>query len=171
MASEEGHMDGRRFDRWARVLATQRSRRGFLATVLGLGAGLAGMRATGAATCLPGQVYRRGLGCICKATGRPPVNGACPCPAGTTSCPAGCVDLRRDPTNCGVCGRVCPTGLECSGGQCVCTPTSCAGCCDTEGTCRPGWQSQYCGKDGAPCEECPELQICEFGVCTGGPRP
>jgi len=39
------------------------------------------------------------------------------CDAPTTLCPAGCVDLDVDPSNCGSCGKVCPTGL-CNGGKC-----------------------------------------------------
>jgi hypothetical protein len=57
------------------------------------------------------------LGCppwqICGAA------GCEPCPGGLTNCggPA-CVDLVRDPANCGTCGRACMTGQSCDRATC-----------------------------------------------------
>jgi hypothetical protein len=81
-------LDGTRFDALARHLATGKSRRSFVGGLLGLGAGLAGIASAGAA-CPPGQVSSRGR-CLCKATGRPPVGGACSCPAGRCGLGATC---------------------------------------------------------------------------------
>ena len=84
-------MDGSAFDRLARSLVTERSRRGVVGGLLGLAAGLAGVGAAGAQTCPPGRVRRRGVGCVCRRTGRPPVGGTCPCPRGQCDFGAGCV--------------------------------------------------------------------------------
>ncbi len=51
-------MDGPRFDRLARSFAGAGSRRRFLGGLLGLGAGLAGSSAAGAAC--PNRLHRRG---------------------------------------------------------------------------------------------------------------
>jgi hypothetical protein len=107
-------MDGSRFDRLARFLAGGASRRGVLGGLLGLGAGLVGIRPTGAQTCLPGRIYRRGVGCICKLTGRPPAGGTCPCPRGQidTGDGQGCLACRGDAD--------CPSPQVCLAGACGC---------------------------------------------------
>lgn len=50
-------------------------------------------------------------------------NGQCvpPCANGHTACGFTCVDLQRDPLNCGRCGRAC-TGNVCLAGSCTCLP-------------------------------------------------
>lgn len=52
--------------------------------------------------------------------------GQCVCSGTLTSCNGTCVDLQSDANNCGNCGNnFCATLLMgCSGGQCVCTPTT-----------------------------------------------
>jgi len=53
--------------------------------------------------------------------------------------------------------------LSC-GTQTPCDATSCAsGCCDSNGTCRPGTASSACGKGGAACASC--ASSCTAGVC------
>jgi uncharacterized protein YndB with AHSA1/START domain len=79
-------MDGARFDRLTRALAViGPSRRRLVAGALAA-VGLGGGMRTVEAACPPGQVSRRGVGCICRRTGRPPVNGVCPCPDGRPPC-------------------------------------------------------------------------------------
>jgi hypothetical protein len=85
--------------------------------------------------------------------------------------------LDSDRANCGVCGNACGANESCTGGACLCTPTTCAahswncgtapdGCGGTLncGTCSGGLT---CGGDGTPnrCEQPP-------GPCplTGGAR-
>ncbi|MBN1771592.1 MAG: hypothetical protein JXB32_10040 [Deltaproteobacteria bacterium] len=53
------------------------------------------------------------------------------CPAGTISCPEGCVDPTSDAENCGACGHVCPAGFEHTMG--VCLESACYL------RCLPGW--------------------------------
>jgi hypothetical protein len=92
-------MDGSRFDALARTLAGRRTRRGLLAGLGGILVGAAGAQRADAA-CPDGQVSRRGLGCVCRATGRPPVGGDCPCPARQKRCAAGeaCIPAELDCT-------------------------------------------------------------------------
>lgn len=84
------------------------------------------------------------------------VDGACQCREGFTQCGDTCVDLRRDPSNCGACGNDCgglPCGdFDCQAAGCPgfpdqcgdsCTdvssdPLHCGGCddaCDADQTC------------------------------------
>jgi hypothetical protein len=50
--------------------------------------------------------------------------GKCQCPSSLTTCGVApnteCVDIRRDPENCGACGRACSLTQSCTSG--VCTP-------------------------------------------------
>jgi hypothetical protein len=123
-------MDGSLFDRIARSLATERSRRGVLGGLLGLGAGLVGVRATDAA-CPPGQVSRPRVGCVCRRTGRPPVGGVCPCPRGQTDTGdgQGCLECRGDDE----CGDACAGAGPCVQGACTSVPTLPEGASCTDG--------------------------------------
>jgi hypothetical protein len=40
------------------------------------------------------------------------------CPPSLRACGSSCVDLATNPTNCGLCGYVCPDTAVCSGGEC-----------------------------------------------------
>jgi uncharacterized protein YndB with AHSA1/START domain len=82
------------------------SRRRIVAGILG--AGFAGWRRGAEAACPPDAINSRGR-CLCRTTGRPPVDGVCPCPNGQIRCdgictrPAvggGCSCLEP-------CGRIC----------------------------------------------------------------
>ncbi len=67
--------------------------------------------------CLPGCVDStqcNGEHQVCD-----PVLHDCVCDSGFESCPSGCVDTQNDPSFCGDCTRVCPTGNVCELGICV----------------------------------------------------
>jgi Stigma-specific protein, Stig1 len=44
------------------------------------------------------------------------------CAAGLTECALRCVDLSRDPANCGACGHACDPGVACVAGACATAP-------------------------------------------------
>lgn len=162
-------MDGSRFDQLTKTLAQGTSRRRVLQGLAGAIAGaLAGGRlADSQAACPAGSVPAAGGRCICKNSGRPPVNGSCTsgggpggCGAGQTLCGATCVDASSDPANCGACGRPCAptnnaTGVACLAGQCW--VASCApGFADCNATGFDGCETQLgtnqnCGACGDAC--------------------
>ena len=122
-------MDAERFDAIARRLAASRlsgvaSRRLLLRGAAAAGAGLLAVRQPAGAACPPDQVLRRGIGCVCRTTGRPPdETGFCACANGLTRCGDACVDLSRDLANCGACDNACTAGpdvakLVCRQGAC-----------------------------------------------------
>ncbi len=49
------------------------------------------------------------------------------CPAGQDQCDGYCADLKRDPNNCGRCGRVCENG-RCLKGKCSACPVGTIAC-------------------------------------------
>lgn len=81
------------------------------------------------------------------------------CPAGFRECNGRCVDVLRDPNNCGACGRSC--GIDrpniCAGGSC---------CIDAGGTspCR-------CSPSGGACAPVGEACCAGGGTCTNGVCP
>jgi hypothetical protein len=144
-------MDGHRFDDLTRTLA-RGSRRRLLAGLAGtlLSGSLArGPVRSAAAACPAEQVFRPRVGCICRATGRPPVGGVCPCPAGKTYCPDGCVDLLRDGAHCGTCDLACPEATP------ICFVGTCVECT----------QALHCDDDGDPCT----VAACVAGACLQTP--
>lgn len=55
------------------------------------------------------------------------------------------------------------------GAKTACDATTCAsGCCDAEGTCRPGTAVDACGAGGHACVACQSTQTCSVGACSGG---
>jgi hypothetical protein len=73
-------MDHRRFDDLSRSLSGARSRRqlvrSFVGGLLGVSALAVGRSVEAAPACPAGAVRSRGR-CLCKANGRPPVDGSC----------------------------------------------------------------------------------------------
>jgi hypothetical protein len=113
------------------------------------------------------------LGC---PSGEACVDGACAfvCAAGLAQCgTAGdggsCVDLSRDPFNCGSCGQACAAGEVCASGVCAAASGSCpaneqlcsldagAYCADL------GSDAYNCGGCGAVC---PSGDSCQMGSCV-----
>jgi len=84
------------------------------------------------------------------------------CPDGQAACGAICVDLAREAKNCGVCGRVCGTGLTCVNGECKmeCASglVSCGGACISTQS-----DTSNCGSCGNACT--PGVS-CQLGICV-----
>jgi hypothetical protein len=174
-------MDAHRFDAVTRALAGGTSRRGLLKGVAAaLTAAALGRAATGdvGAACPPGAISSRGR-CICKRTGRPPVNGVCPCPSGQIVCRDG-IGCRQG--NC--CADAdCPAGQICADNGCVSIPIvpelgedcSTAACQDglrcVEGRCVcPGTLTTDVSSDPFNCGGCGNRcrfnETCLNGVCS-----
>ncbi len=178
-------MDGLRFDDLTRGLARGLTRRRLLGAAAALLGGALAGSAAAQTTCPPGQLPNR--------------KGDCSCPAGTDPCPNGCFDRRRDPNNCGACGRTC-TGGTCVKGECRCPsgttlcngacvastvfasdPTNCGTCgnacpaapnaCLTA-TCVNGSCEFAAVNESGSCDDgdaCTTGDICTNGVCAGTP--
>ena len=185
-------MDGARFDALARTVADTIPRRSLL---LGLASvlGLIG-RQSGQAACPPGQIARRGHGCVCRRTGRPPVNGSC-CNGGERDCGGTCIpqsgcctadDCPPGPANTvqicrrGQCRSVCDTASEaaacgnrcCAPGENCLNPTT-GECCtppDPEEVCAaiPGVRSKRCGELAVQCLGPIDCGGCEAPETCGG---
>jgi hypothetical protein len=153
-------MERRRFDDLTRAVAAPATRRGVLTGLGTLVGGLLGGRAVpaDAQSCPPDQVHRRGVGCVCRTTGRPPVGGLCPCAGRLRRCGDVCVDLSRDDAHCGSCGSACQAPSRCQGGACTCTATAdpCAAV--------PGG----CGIAGDGCGGRVDCGLCQVSFTTPG---
>ena len=155
--------DGHRFDELAKALAGTASRRGVVGGLAALAAGLVGARAAGAQTCPPGRVSRRGVGCVCKATGRPPIGGVCPCPAGQSDAGdgRGCLACRDDDE--------CPASDACTSYACV--AGACAGtrtvCDDGTGRCTTKACDPATGCVCTPID-CNDNNLCTTDTCDPG---
>jgi hypothetical protein len=182
-------VDGSRFDRIAREMATSRSRRSLLKGLTGslaaAIAGTAGLRgADAAAGCKrEGQVCRENPNCCSGLCGKDASGRrVCACPAGTTPCNGMCVNpataFQTDKANCGACGNACRGGQICVNGTCAnkgCTsagqcpqPT---GACQTA-TCISGACGITTAANGTPCNDgnlCTTGDVCTNGVCGGTP--
>jgi hypothetical protein len=138
-------------------------------------------RCGGALPCGPGQRCLAGQ-CVCDAQSC--VAGCCQgntcrqpnlsaCGAGGSAC-AACNATRADTCaasgecRCGP-GTACPLGQRCSGGNCVCDPSTCNGCCAGP-LCLAGAALSACGASGATCVACDEVRAdnCAQGSCRCG---
>lgn len=93
------------------------------------------------------------------------------CLEGLSSCSGSCLDLARDPGNCGACGNACASGETCSSGRCsvrcqepatACPTLAADACVDLSS------DASNCGVCGNACptgEQC-ALSVCRTG-CTG----
>lgn len=86
------------------------------------------------------------------------------CTAPLLDCGSGCVDVTRDPRNCGFCGNICAldescTASTCTAGGCGGGLTDCgaAGCVDTD---RDPSNCGVCGR------RCAATETCSSGACT-----
>jgi hypothetical protein len=139
-------MGGTRLDALARALAGGASRRGFLGAAAALAAALAGAGPiAGQAGCLPGRVFRRGVGCVCALTGRPPRRGACPCSAGQSDAGDGLGCLARSDDG------ACAEGDPCADGAGVCVRGVCTAPCVASRTCAPFGSGCLCAGLGCGC--------------------
>ena len=84
------------------------------------------------------------------------------CGAGTTTCAGGCVDLGKDPGNCGACGKACAASEVCSSG--LCAPV-CGG-----GTTKCGSSCADLTRDSSNCGSCGHGclagETCTAGSCA-----
>lgn len=129
-------MDSGKFDRLARAIGAETSRRGVLRTLAGGAAALAAGSAGGGASAASrargfGEVCSKGADCVSGTCGPKDSTGRrrCQCPPPLVACGGGCVNPLTDPNNCGGCGQRCRAvegqSATCSAGSCVCD--DCAG--------------------------------------------
>jgi hypothetical protein len=93
------------------------NRRGVIAGLAAVAVALVGMATAAEAACPPGQVRAAGRRCVCRTTGRPPIEGACPCRSDADCAPGTglCCD--------GLCRACCcPAGFDCLSGACCLAP-------------------------------------------------
>jgi hypothetical protein len=174
-------MDGQRFDRLTRMIASRRGVvRGLAAVVIGgaaLGVADADARIStcrrGRQTCQRhnqccSEECLRGVGVPLKDRNR------CACEDGLTQCGSRCVDLATDDRNCSACGATCAAGSTCCGGVCVDLrhdANHCGACSDPcaasssccNGVCRNlGADEGNCGTCG---HNCGPNDVCVSGAC------
>jgi len=83
------------------------------------------------------------------------------CGSGLTRCALTCVDLQKDPSNCGSCGTKCGNGSSCALGQC--SDPGCPLLCN--GSCvNPVVDNANCGACG---NVCAPGQVCYASACHG----
>lgn len=55
------------------------------------------------------------------------------------------------------------------GSPALCSPFSCAGCCDSAGACQSGTQVDACGAGASRCAQCPAFERCSTTSKACGP--
>jgi hypothetical protein len=82
------------------------------------------------------------------------------CEAGLTFCGGGCVDTKKDPSNCGMCTNACGGVFQCVGGQCLCPVGGGQAICNN--TCvNTSTDPSNCGACGHPCQG----SVCANALC------
>ena len=154
-------MDESRFDNLTRGVASARSRRTLLKSVLGLIAGGALASRAGVAEAVScrggGDTCSRSNQCcsgVCD-TSNPDraLRNRCTCAAGQANCRNQCVDVMNDVDNCGACGNVCPKVSDnqcmgeaiCAQGACGFVPLEAGTWCDDGNACT---QNDTCNGQG-----------------------
>ena len=112
--------------------------------------------------CTDGTCLLAGAGVSCTGT-----QSSCPIPGGPNLY---CVELSKDPTNCGACGRMCPGGTSCANGLCA-APTCAAPATACQGA-GGGITCADLSRDASNCGACGKVcannAICSGGTCQGG---
>lgn len=145
-------MDGKRFDRFTRVVAHVWTRRGVLgAATTGIGAFL---NPGSALACKKvGKKCDKNNDCCDGAKCKGGKNGKCRCKSGLSECPGvrSCKNLKSDLAHCGACGAACPDfagvpGLVfCVAGACRTCPAGADHCLAPPATCE-GRDDCFCMK-------------------------
>lgn len=87
--------------------------------------------------------------------------GRCVCLNGKSECASGCVDLKGDAQNCGICGQRCAAGASCVAGSCVCSDGRSV--CGLEGCVDLTKDPKNCGMCGRTCAA---GSSCQAGECV-----
>lgn len=172
-------MDPTRFDDLARIASQPQSRRGLLSVLLGGALGSAALspisagathrrHATSPNRKKPKKKCSKGktrCGGTCVDLNRDPQNcGGCnnACGAVRTCCTGACIDTNADPTNCGACGHLCAENEQCLNGTCQRCPPGESVCTDATGFqfCADLSSDQNCGACG---RACPQDETCQAG--------
>ncbi len=111
--------------------------------------------------------------CSASCPGAPYQDCCASGPCATSSDPTGeCVNLQKDPTNCGACGKSCATQFphaitDCNAGACEIVSCSagydlCGGQCVLE-------SDTSCGTSCVNCTQLPSTPVCQSGSCVSCP--
>jgi hypothetical protein len=112
------------------------------------------------------------LGCQTNSSCGEPADLGDPCVTdgglGGVCCNQGCTATLSDPTNCGICGAICPDGASCVAGGCTTADAGPATCFGDGGSCPAGTGciGAYCL--GLSCADAGPETSCLFGVSSEG---
>ena len=118
--------------------------------------------------CCAGQQL---CGSVCCPSEKICSNNQCidSCPSGKDNCPTGCKDLKKDPQNCGACGKTCGKCQACVNGKCEQKDCGqCAACDNATGNCVP--IATCCSPGQDPCTDSSGFTGCcstAYKCCPG----
>ncbi len=121
------------------------------------------------AMCVAGLIEYGGLACV-ACGGNIALNGLLSTDAGTSGDAGGVTQtpsmpVSNDDSHEG-------GGIEGAASGSTCGSPNCGGCCDSDGVCKSGAESQACGMGGDACEGCTNTsEICSAGRCVSPPPP